>query len=184
MKLYSPILNSQKRQIWEFSKNIVGGGNIFDRTGHTTTQRTLNTYLGKMGEFVFYQSLLLENLIPTQTYQTLLSDFLKIYEGKENGDNGDFSLNGLSLEIKTITKPQYKRVFIQKDQPPKPYYVCVKLDWLEDEVVGGYVLGVVNREQATQKTFTFNKGAIREAYWCEEGDFNKNELINLLILNK
>ena len=184
MKLYSPILNSQKRQIWEFSKEIIKGGNIFDRTGHTTTQRTQNIYLGKMGEFVFYQSLLLENLITNKTYQSLLSDFLKIYEGEENGDKGDFVVNGLSLEIKTLTKPTKNKIFIQKDQPPKPYYVGVKLDWLEDEVVGGYVLGVVDREQATQKTFTFNKGAVREAYWCEEGDFNKNELINLLILNK
>ena len=184
MKLYSPILNSQKRHIWEFSKEIIKGGNIFDRTGHTTTQRTQNIYLGKMGEFVFYQSILLHNLITYKTYQSLLSDFLKIYQGTNNCYDGDFVVNGLSLEIKTMAKPKNNKIFIQKDHSAKPYYVGVKLDWLEDNVVGGYVLGVVDREQATQKTFTFNKGAVREAYWCEEGDFNKNELINLLILNK
>lgn len=182
-KLFAPIPTSKKKEIWSWSKNLVERGNSYDRTNQPNQKRIENLFFGKVGEWCFYTALLLHDLLKPSSYENLMKDFLEVYEGESNGDNGDFIINDLELDIKTIPKPHLQQILIPKDQPPKAYYIGLKLDWIDGKVIGGTVLGMVDRKTATSQTF--NHPLKKCEAWCVgEGEFNLNNFINFIILNK
>lgn len=181
--LFAPIFLSQKKELWRWCSDLVRNGNSYNRTNQTIKKRIENLFFGKVAELVFYRAILLKGLIGEEKHQHLTESSLEVFKGRHKGDNGDFNINGLELDIKTIPKPHLTQILIPKDQPPKPYYVGVKLVWEDGKVLGGNVLGVVDRQTATKTTFNHRLKKC-EAWAVGEGAFDLNTLINLIILNK
>ena len=84
------------------------------------------TYMGKLGEIVFYQ-FLVEN-----GKNVNIDGMFDIYEGQQNVDSFDFMTRaGRSVDVKTGFRSIHTRLLVnieQFDRIPKDYYVAVKID--------------------------------------------------------
>ncbi|MBT7556188.1 hypothetical protein HN615_04605 [Candidatus Woesearchaeota archaeon] len=118
------VTENEKEKCYQFSKDIIEGGNQFNRFNQSLKTQINRTYIGKLAEYVFL-NFLKENSV---TYDE--GGMFEIFSGQANVDNYDFvTKNFETVDIKTASLPFHSRIMIPMDQfhNKKDYYVGVKL---------------------------------------------------------
>ena len=110
---------------YSFAYQLETKNNQYARLGQGIDELIETTFIGKLGELVFYKFL-------TQAGKEVsMGDMLTIYEGQENVDKYDFQTrSGDTVDIKTGYLAKHKRLMVNTSQLhniPKKYYIGVKL---------------------------------------------------------
>ena len=122
------ITDEEKTKSLNFAKEIITGGNQYDRFNQSITKQIERTYIGKLAEYVFLHFLHSRNILIKEGV------VFEIFQGVENVDDFDFVLpNGQSIDIKTASMPFRSRIMIPIDQfrLRKDFYVGIKLNFIE-----------------------------------------------------
>jgi hypothetical protein len=120
----------EKTRSLNFAKEIILGGNQYDRFNQSITKQIERTYIGKLAEYVFLHFLHSRNILIEE------GEMFEVFQGAENVDNFDFLLpNGQSIDIKTASMPFHTRIMIPIDQfrLKKDFYVGVKLNFFNSD---------------------------------------------------
>lgn len=110
---------------YNFSADIILGGNQYNRLPAIVDVRIERTFVGKLAEYVFL------NYMRNRGINYDEGDMFEIFEGQQNVDGYDFeTTNGSTVDIKSASKPFHSRIMIPIDQfenIPKDYYVGIKI---------------------------------------------------------
>lgn len=154
------ITADMRNKCLRFAKEIILSDNQYSRllpseiknSGNVSMQQKIEvqrTYLGKLGELVFFEFL---NNLKKEIDSTKM---FNVYPGQNNVDGYDFvTKKGNTVDVKTGFRDNHKRLLINCEQfvrSHKHYYVAVKLnardihseltlvDW--DDITSGTVIG-------------------------------------------
>lgn len=120
------INDRDKHRCLKFSKSIINSSNQYNRFNKTTRTQIERTYIGKLAELMFLRYLHLNDI----NYDE--GDMFEIFEGQQNTDCYDFiTKDGLTVDIKTASKPFHSRIMVPIDQlkVKKDIYVGIKLNF-------------------------------------------------------
>ena len=157
------ITQEEKNRSLNFAKEIINGGNQFDRFNQSNSTQIIRTYVGKLAEYIFLHFLHSRNIVVPE------GDMFEIYIGSQNVDACDFVLpNGQSIDIKTASLPFHKRIMVPITQfhLRKDFYVGIKLNFNTstklidvDNIKTAIIHGYTTRETLeTQPTQNFGEG--------------------------
>ncbi len=153
------ITQEEKVRCYEFAREIITGGNQFNRFQQNQNTQINRTYIGKLAEYVFL------HLLQEQGIDYAEGDMFEIFAGQENADEHDFiTANGHSIDIKTASLPFHKRIMVPITQfhLRKDYYVGIKLNFyniqgrqinpmdIDNCIIHGYVAREILEQQPTQ----------------------------------
>lgn len=149
----------EKERCYEFARQIITGGNQFNRFNQNDNTQINRTYVGKLAEYVFLK------FLHEQGIKYDEGDMFEIFEGQENADTYDFVTPlKKTIDIKTASLPFHSRIMVPISQfhLRKDFYVGIKLNFLEtkgstidpmkinDCEICGYVDRLVLENQPTQ----------------------------------
>jgi hypothetical protein len=120
------ITEKAKKEAREYA-NQIASLDLMKKDNYTQINRPDRYYIGYLGEWAFSRFLVKNNI-----------QFKWATNASGKSDNGDFIVRGKTIDIKTASQANYKRMMTPEKQliHRRDYYIAIKLDGDEADILG------------------------------------------------